>query len=705
MLLSCLLTLLVTASGTLATHLYFDERGRDVLMWRVAAGAVTGLTCFALFGFVVASLIGLTFAAIAIAAACASLPLWMLTQKRWRKRVGDDWRVSRVKHSKSAMRRVWRIGIWCLIVASVWTICRSVYYEDARGIYTGFETNIGDLPFHISIIEGFAKGENFPPEHTEFAGVPLTYPFMVDFVAACFMRLGADLSEALLIENFALMLAFAVLLKWWAGEFVCRKNEERKSNKKLNRRDAEDAEKAQRNTRDAVGFLTMAIVCLSGGLGWWLWWRVGFEQGFGELFSSLNNLPQNYSITPEEYRWGNAIIALLVPQRSLLMGMPIFLIVVTLWWRVLGSVEQNPKPHIKHLKFQIADSESDDSVFKYDARQMLAAGVTTGLLPLVHAHCFLVAVGAAACLAVLFPMWKMWTRYFAAMAILAAPQLAWAMSGSAIHTSDFIGWHFGWESGDANIFWFWLKNAGLFIPLIVLIVAASLMKLRETKETNDWGASSNQLLFSVPFLLLFVATNALKLSPYIWDNIKMIFCAFVVFAPLVALLLVQTWRRVHHLANVKRLILRGGIIIIILSLTLAGALDVWRVVSGAGEQQVFTNDGKSFAAFVEAQTAPRSLILHAPTYNHPLYLTGRRTLTGYAGHLWTHGLDYAARENDLKKIYANAPERTSLIQKYKVDYIAVGAEEYATLKVNESLFDDYEFVGETGGYRLYKVKK
>src|SRR5205085_7941991 len=52
------------------------------------------------------------------------------------------------------------------------------------GIFTGVDTNLGDLPFHIAVVSGFAYGDNFPPQHPEFAGVRLTYPFVVDFVTA-----------------------------------------------------------------------------------------------------------------------------------------------------------------------------------------------------------------------------------------------------------------------------------------------------------------------------------------------------------------------------------------------------------------------------------------------------------------------------------------------------------------------------------------
>ena len=51
------------------------------------------------------------------------------------------------------------------------------------GVYSGGSAWY-DLSFHAALAASFAHGENFPPQHPEFAGVRLTYPFVVDFVAA-----------------------------------------------------------------------------------------------------------------------------------------------------------------------------------------------------------------------------------------------------------------------------------------------------------------------------------------------------------------------------------------------------------------------------------------------------------------------------------------------------------------------------------------
>ena len=61
----------------------------------------------------------------------------------------------------------------------------------------------------------------------------------------------------------------------------------------------------------------------------------------------LIDLPPSFTVIPETtWRWGNAISALLVPQRGFLMGLPLATIAFTYWW-----IANDKKPtHWKRLK-------------------------------------------------------------------------------------------------------------------------------------------------------------------------------------------------------------------------------------------------------------------------------------------------------------------------------------------------------------------
>jgi hypothetical protein len=191
--------------------------------------------------------------------------------------------------------------------------------------------------------------------------------------------------------------------------------------------------------------------------------------------------------------------------------------------------------------------------------------------------------------------------------------------------------------------------------------------------------------------------NVIRLAPWIWDNIKVLFYWFVGFVPVVSLLLAVMFRAGRAW--------RSGAVIALLVLTLSGAIDVWRVVSRQTEYGEFDRDGVALASSIREQTDPRALILHAPTWNPPVFLTGRRSLLGYTGYVWAHGLAYVDREADIKRIYAGEPDAAGLLARYGVEYIVVSPLERQSMPVNEAFIGGMRLVAQAGEYRLYEVAK
>jgi hypothetical protein len=383
---------------------------------------------------------------------------------------------------------------------------------------------------------------------------------------------------------------------------------------------------------------------------------------------------------------------------------------------------------------------------------MIAAGIIAGLLPLAHAHTLMVVLLVGAALAVLReewrawvvglgalallaaglaylssslpsqpgasagipfsikiylagavvalgggafvwllrgPRWREWLAFFAVASVICVPQLWWVAHGSAVQATSFLGWQFGWDHGDESVWLFWLKNTGLFIPLLV----CALLWRRGKPLVNGRLA-----FYYLPFTLCFVIPNLILLAPWVWDNIKVLFYWHVGSVPLVALLLARWWRSGSGW--------RAAALASLLALVLAGALDVWGVVgSKAAKIQEFDRDGMKFAAMLEGQTRPRSLVLHAPTFNHPVFLTGRQSLMGYPGHIWTHGLKYQDREAMIKRIYAGGTDAAALLAGAGVEYVVVSPMERQLMWVNDAFFTQYPVVVEAGGYRLYKIAR
>jgi len=389
-------------------------------------------------------------------------------------------------------------------------------------------------------------------------------------------------------------------------------------------------------------------------------------------------LTRDYTIASEVFRWGNAITTLLVTQRSLLFGLPIALVVFVMLWRLVHTEAPIGS------RFRLGSGPN---------RLALAGGILTGSLPLVHAHSFVVVLGTAFFIGLLFRGWRegrwaAWSIYVIAALVLALPQIWWSTHDSIANAGTFFGFELGWDHGEQNILWFWFVNTGLFIPLAVL---AALWPERPAIATRSL------LLFSAAFLVWFIVPNVMKLAPWVWDNIKVLFYWWVGITPLVALVLArwlksgQGWR----LAGATALV----------ALTLAGGLDVWRAVSGQTDLQEFDRDGIAVAAIIRQETPARALILHAPTYNPPVFLTGRRSLLGYTGYIWAHGLPYVDREADIKRIYAGEADADQLIDRYGIEYILVSPIERGSMPVNDAYLEQFATVGEAGDYRLYGVSR
>jgi hypothetical protein len=670
MIISLVLTLLVTASGTIATYLY-DEGA--AFATRLCAGACIGLTALGLVGFVVASFLGLTNTAIALTLGCILvLPFVILRDRNHRKIVRSDWKAALQSLGRNLLNPSTRnlgYGLFYLVVAVVlWRVFDRAMIETRGGITTGVLNNFGDLPFHLSVITSFAFGENFPPQDPSFAGVHFTYPFLTDFISAIFVRCGASLRQSIFLENIVLGISFVGLLHRWALELL----------------------------KDRLAALmTPLIVLLNGGFGWVLLWTESKQSG---LFGALKALPPSVTVIPgSTWRWGNAISTLLVPQRGMLLGLPLAVMVFTQWWlsedkgeKGKGVSGKSKKAHKRGGPTLSATPVSQSPVYPFplSQRRMMAAGLIAGLLPLVHAHSFIVVMVVGAGIALLQRRWRDWIVFFAFGSLLALPQMWWSTHNSAVDAKTFFEWHFGWDRGIENPAWFWLKNTGIFIPLIILAIVW---------RGKNYLVSRRMLIYYLPFTLCFIVPNLIKLAPWVWDNIKVLYYWWLASAPLVALLLARLWQQ------------RGGKRIAAVALftvvILAGSIDVSSILFRSTEFGIFDAPGVAFAEIIKQQTQPRSLIVHAPVHNHPTFLTGRRSLLGYPGHIWTHGLDYAPREMEIKRIYSGATDAETLLRKYEASYVVVGPLEHNFVLVNDQFFTRFTKVGEVGDYRLYKISQ
>jgi hypothetical protein len=682
------LALIAVAGGALVTYL-FDEDAP--LAARLCAGACVGFAVLGLVCFAFASFLGLGYLILILGAITLASPLLLLIKGKMREQVITDLHDA-VRGVRRAIlhptpRTTLYIIFYAFVALLLWTVFDRAMIEMPGGIYTGVKNNYGDLPFHLSIITRFTEGANFPPEDPTWAGARFTYPFITDFVAALFVRAGATLRQAMLLENFLLALSLIGLLHRFTLKL----------------------------TRDWIaGLIAPLLLLFSGGLGWWHFFKDSLwsEQGFVNI---LSNLQQQYTINDNGYRWGNSLTTLLVPQRGILHGIALAIVVFIAWWQIAeyawtrGRVDAGKSENEAKSRKQSKKGKTQKLDRRVTAsprlpipamQRMAAAGAIAGLLPLVHAHSFVVVitVGAGVSLLLGLKEWKAWATFFGVALVVAVPQMWWATHGSSVEAESFFGWNFGWDKGAENFIWFWFKNTGLLIPLIV----TAFLWRGEKHDGGKYLVPSRLLFFYLPFTLCFIIPNLVKLAPWAWDNIKVIFYWFIASLPLVAWLLARLLRG-------RGMFLVAGVALL-LTLTLAGALDVLGVVTRRAELRIFDADGVKFAEMVKEQTPPRATILHAPTFDTPIYLTGRRTVMGYPGHISSHGIKYADRQHEVEQIYTGSPGADALIAKYGIEYVVTGPQERNfmlqwRMRVNELYFSHFQLIGETGEYRLYKIAR
>jgi hypothetical protein len=594
---------------------------------RLAYGAVLGALALATADLLLALVFGMTAATVLGALAlvlAASAPGW------WRARRLLDGELDDLV-GRWARREPW--PLWVLL-AIAWpytlVLFARAYSYTADALVAGNEGAYADWAAHLSYAGSFAYGHNFPPEFPVDPGHRLAYPFLVDVLAAAFVPLGTSLTSALVLSGALLALAFPAVM-YLAGVRLTGSR-----------------------AGSALGVL---VFTLSGG--------IGFLRALGPVAASglAGLLPQGPLFTQDvdrNYQWLNPVLAWMVPQRSVLYGFSLALLVLAMLWTATGR-------------------EVGWTPFAF-------AGVVTGLTPLAHLHAYGTIVALAAFWAVFSPR-RQWTAFFAPALLLGAPIVLWMLGGGAASVRPQTWWLA--DSGghmDAPA-WFWLKNTGLLVPAMV---AAFVWR----------GVLPDRLaLHLAPIWLWFLVPNFVVFQPWDWDNTKF-FAYWALFGSLAVGALLTRLSRLGPVAA-------AGAVVLALSLVASGALDVARQLEPEGAAAFTSTGGVRVAAWARANTDSRAVFLVAPVHNDPIpTLAGRRVMAGYPGWLWTYGLsDWSQRTGDAQRMLRGDPATLDLLHRYGVSYVVLGPEDQSVGGSSPAYFDRVaDRVYDSGGYTVYRVR-
>jgi hypothetical protein len=492
------------------------------------------------------------------------------------------------------------------------------------GLYSGGKSALYDMAFHAAITNSFVHGANFPPLYTPMPPAPLLYPFLPDFQTALLITLGMELHTALVTTGVLLALALTGIFYFFALRLLTLST----------------AVAAEARSRFAAALATVLFL-LNGGLGFVYFFRDWRASG-KTLAAFCSTLETNYAnLADKGILWANIIADGLLPQRTSLFGIPLTLIIFSLFaivWRESG------RPASK----------------SHGGRILLGAGVLAGLLPSFHTHSY-AAVGLVSGILFLMRPRRVWLAFWLPAVLLALPQLAHLAAHVA--ASGFAHFQIGWRGhNEPNWLLFWVRNIGL--PTLLIIPA--------------WISSERRVRrFYFAFLALLTFSLVLNLSPNDYDNLKLMYYWYAATCVLVAGWLVGLTVR------------RGWLVLVILAVLVSIASGVLALAYELQSKSLmFSRDEVAVAAFVREQTAPRSLFLTAPSLHQPiLSLAGRPIVRGATAWLWSHGYPFAEREGDVRAIYSGRDDAAELLRYYEVDYVYLGSRERQDLKVNQDFFE------------------
>jgi len=263
------------------------------------------------------------------------------------------------------------------------------------------------------------------------------------------------------------------------------------------------------------------------------------------------------------------------------------------------------------------------------------------------------------------------------------PQLAWQLSHS--YGESFSHWQLGWMTarGESPIA-FWVRNLGVLLP----ILAAAPWWLRR------WPARGFTLHLLAPCLALFAIANVYLFQPHAYDNLKLLFYAYLALALGAARLLAGWWRRRGWAGRVTAAAC-------VLLATASGGVSVLR--ESILHWPLLDGDEVAIGMELRRLTPPDARFLTADNHDHPVpIVAGRRIVLGYRGWLWTYGLHVAPVLADVQTIYAGGEAAPLLLRSYEVDYVFIGPGERRAFPVNDAFFAiRYPLLLERGPFLVY----
>ena len=565
------------------------------------------------------------------------------------------------------------------------------------GAFLTGQCTYGDMNMHLGFITSLARQQAFPPDYSIMPGVRLSYPFLSDSISSSLLLLGASLRLAYILPMLFAMAQILVAVYLFAETVLASAHGSLPAADRSASQETPGRCHVSPDTpgcippymKNRIGaILVLVLFFLNGGLGfsYFIDWSREQTYHFSDIFTGFYTTPTN--LIEQNIRWVNVIADMLLPQRATLFG---YAVLFPFLWLMYRAVFQNCRyfflpagffaaslPMIHTHSFLSAcvisaswmllwlyrkvfpsPAEAAASGFKRLLRHPGTWGLTlfTVVMCLIQHWVktgkivpeILMAMGIAP-FAIAFFLgillltryvrkcgWKEllpgWGIFLICFLLPALPQLLFWTFGQ-VAEGGFVRGHFNWGNQGDLYPWFYVKNIGMPLLLIIGGICA---------------CDRKRAPLFLPAFFLWWVSELIVFTPNTYDNNKLLYAAYLLLCTGAAEFCVSLAEKLCCSGIGQRLSrpLRVWAALFLFFATVSGILTLVR--EAVSEYQLYSAAQVKLAEYAEANTPPDAVYLTGTRHNNEIAsLSGRNIVCGADSFLYYHGLPDGKR-GDLRK--------------------------------------------------------
>ncbi len=376
---------------------------------------------------------------------------------------------------------------------------------------------------------------------------------------------------------------------------------------------------------------TGLLACAVTAIALWRWGRGFAMAGFllnGGLTAFVSFHALRFQDYPASFSWRPLFMTLFATQRGFLYALPAGLFLLAVW---------------------------RDSFFRSDKENpeipLFIQVILYAAMPLFHFHTFIFLSLLLGSWAIFIPRLRGEIFRLIGWSFAPAAVLTVLVTGGFQNTS-MVHWRPGWEQPAGGFWSYWALNFGLF----ALFFPALFVKCLRRKCDPETTA------FFLPSAGFFLVFCNVMLSPWPWDNIKLLAWCYLASLPYLWSGLIVEWPKAVRY-SVCFFLFFSGFCLMTVAMGPGAGYKVFSVPEVRGVESM-VRDLPFEARFAAA-----------PAYNHPLFFCGRKLALGYGGWAYSHGLQKGDRLEQLRRVMMGASGWEKDAERLKIDYIFWGPRE------------------------------